>query len=226
MQHAWTWTWAALLVWGVVGMAQEEGAAFTQGGGWIVLDLADLNARLAAEGLPGFARGAPLWGGVGFFPAPEEAPWRWGLEWWAWFLQAEDRALLQTSFLGGVVDWRIRSSPDGQADVALAGGLSVASLLVRKGRALDFDEVVDPARGQLSQVWRWGGWLAPQLRYELASAGEALVLRVGLGWLWTPWQAGWRQLSALPNLFDPLAFSGPPARLGGPFFTVQFRYRP
>ncbi len=192
------------------------------GVGWMMLDLSDLNERLESEGYRALPEGTPVQGWSALFPQ-EDARWGWGLTGLVWNLRGGDEVSLDGLYLGGVLDWTVRPLRAGRLSAGAAGGANWAQLAVRKGLALDFDAVLQPTRGQLSQVYRWGAWLAPYLQYELAVTGSDFLLRVWGGYLWTPWLSGWRQTSGFSNPFGLLAFAGPPADLGGPFLVVQTR---
>jgi len=214
---------ASLLLLAVIASpASAQSSDSAPGVGWMMLDLSDLNGRLEAEGYRTLPESAPVQGWSAHFPS-EDARWGWGLTGLGWSLRGGDEVGLDAVYLGGALDWTVRPLRAGRLSVAAAGGASWAQMAIRKGLALDFDAVLHPTRGQLSQVYRWGAWLAPYLQYELAVTGSDFLLRIWGGYLWTPWLSGWRQTTGFSNPFGLLAFEGPPADLGGPFLMIQTR---
>lgn len=213
----------ALALWlgvGGIGSAQTlDLTGLTDGWGWVLLELDDLNAALQEAGYPELPQTPVLYGLSALFPFEESSSWQWGLSALGWSSRAErGRVALDALFVGGLLDWTVRSLAGGRISLGGGAGLDSAQLTVRKGLALAFDEVLRPLQGQLSQVRRWGLWAMTYLQYELVVFQDDFLIRSWGGWLWAPWHTGWSQRG---ELFGPLPFSGPPAQLGGPFLLVQ-----
>jgi len=192
----------------------------SQGSGWILLDLQDLNGQLRQAGYPVISESAQLYGGSTFFPQPE-ANWQWGLTGLFWNAQGGQSVALNASFLGGLFDWTVRSLSLGRISAGLGAGFNMAQLSVRKGVVFSFEDVLHPSQGQFTQIQRWGVWGTPYLQYELYVLESDFFVRVWGGMILTPWVSNWSQVA---TLFEGVDFAGPPSNLGGPFGMAELSF--
>lgn len=204
-----------------VGLAQGIWLSSSQGSGWIMLDLEDLNKRLSQAGYPTLSETAQVYGNSTLFPQ-EETPLQLGFTGLFWSAKRGDIVSLDAGFVGGVLDWTLRSLPAGRLSTGTAVGLTVAQLLIRKSIALGFDDVLHPSQGQFSKVQRWGVWGAPYLQYEVSVLESDFYARAWGGFLWTPWLSRWNQSATFVSSTE---FDGPPANLGGPFFMLELSFK-
>ncbi|HEY5597150.1 MAG TPA: hypothetical protein VIL47_07780 [Candidatus Bipolaricaulota bacterium] len=201
-------------------LAQEFQINSSQGAGWILLELDDVNAQLRQAGFPALTGGAQIYGGSSTFPQ-QDLPWRWGFTGMFWNSKGGESVSLDASFFGLVLDWTLRPLSAGRISSGVAGGVNLAQLTVRKGLAFDFQDVIHPNQGQFSQVQKWGVWMTPYLQYELSVLDSDFLLRAWGGYLFTPWLSTWAQG---PGFFGSIGFDGPPSNLGGPFFMLELSF--
>jgi len=213
-----------LTVWGtqswVSSWAQPTVFNTSQGSGWILLSLGDLNGMLEQMGYPTLANSVPIYGGSTVFPRAD-AQWRWGLAGLFWNSRGGETVSLDASFFGGVFDWALHRLPSSRFSAGLSGGFGFSQLTIRKDLAFDFDDVLDPNEGQFSLAQRWGLWAAPYAQYQLEVLNSGFEAKVWGGFLTTPWLSGWSQGG---NLLAPVEFPGPPSALGGLFVMTEISF--
>ena len=210
--------WAVGLLFVTPVAAEGLRLNISQGTGWVLLNLKDLNKPLRSAGYPTLPEGAQLYGVSTLFPQ-QDVPWRLGIGGLYWSLRAGETVSLDAAFLGGALDWTVRHVDTVRLSVGTTLGLDLVKLTLRKGRVFDFDDVLNPHRGQRSDIRRWGVWTAPYLKYELSVLESDFLIKVWGGYVWTPWLSGWNQDGMF---FDPTSFAGPPNDLSGPYVMVEW----
>jgi hypothetical protein len=209
----------------ILSMAPLAGAQSSlfnssQGSGWILLSLGDLNSMLEQTGYPSLDESVPIYGGSTSFSKIDQ-PWQWGITGLFWNSRGGETVSLDSSFLGGVLDWTVRDLSNGRFSAGVSGGFGFSRLSIRKDLAFDFADVLDPNEGQFSVVQRWGFWGAPYIQYQLSVLNSGFEAKIYGGFLATPWLSGWSQES---GLLAPVDFAGPPSSLGGPFFMAEISF--
>lgn len=211
---------AVIALWGAQAEAKVLDIHVSQGSGWILLSLGDLNQRLRLAGYPAVSETTLLYGTTSVFPQPD-ASWRWGVAGLFWTARGGETVTLSSNLVGGVFDWTLREMGRSRVTAGVLAGAALGQLSVRKGIAFDFGDVLHPSQGQFTLIQRWGLWGAPYLQYELVVVESAFFVRAWGGMVLTPWISPWSQVA---TFFSGLSFDGPPANLGGPFGLVELSF--
>jgi len=192
----------------------------SQGSGYILLSIGDLNNALRQAGYPALPETTPIYGSTSLFPQKDQ-PWQLGVTALFWNNRAGEIVSLDASFFGGVFDWTLSQLSAGRISAGLAGGVNLSQLAVRKGLVFGFDDVLRPGEGQFSSIQRWGVWGTPYLQYELSVLQSNFLVRIWAGLLLAPWSSEWSQLG---TTFDSIEFEGPPNNIGGPFGMAEISF--
>lgn len=192
----------------------------SQGSGWILLSIKDLNNALRQAGYPALPESTPIYGSTSFFPQ-EDRRWQLGLTALFWNNKGGETVALDASFFGVAFDWTLSRLSAGRISAGLTGGFDLSQLSIRKGLVFSFEDVLQPSEGQFSSVQRWGVWGSPYLQYELSVLQSNFQVRVWAGLMLTPWNSTWSQLG---STFDAIDFEGPPNNIGGPFGMAEISF--
>ncbi len=107
----------ALSLWAAPAFGQALEVRVSQGSGWVLLDVDDLNARLRQAGYPAVSETALLYGTTSLFPQPD-AGWRWGVAGLFWSARGGETVTLNSNLVGGVFDC-LWAAPDSQYELTV-----------------------------------------------------------------------------------------------------------
>lgn len=202
-------------------VAQEEalppvkvGGGGGPASGWLFLDLSSLNQVLEAHHYGPLGNGILLMGGGGF--GGQLSGWRFGGFGRGWGITSAKEAKkveLAVGYGGFVMEY---SRPLAQGISLSFGGLfggGGAELTLLDHQSDSFDAAIsDPPNTNLERVFFA---LEPYGVVELELL-EFMWLRLGVGYLWTPWLSEWMQ--------DERSLPGPPEDFSAPIVFAQFAF--